>query len=154
MTDVKTLTPTPLPPNDFLGRRFANFLRWPVFPLLGMTKNYPMRLEEFTDDGHLVVRAELPGLDPDKDIEVVVNQGQLTIHAERRTERRTETKRDEKGGYYSEWRYGSFERTVPLPVGTGREDASATYDKGVLEVRMPVAEGVASKKRMRIPVSH
>jgi HSP20 family protein len=57
-----------------------------------------MRLEEFVDDGHLVVRAELPGIDPDKDIHVVVDEGLLTITGERRSQ----TKHDEKGKHFSE----------------------------------------------------
>ena len=67
-----------------LQSRSGDELRWPVFPLLGLTQDFPMRLEEFVDDGHLVVRAELPGIDPDKDIHVVVDEGLLTITGERR----------------------------------------------------------------------
>ena len=57
-----------------------------------------MRLEEFVDHGHLVVRAELPGIDPEKDIHVVVDEGLLTITGERRSE----TKQDQKGGSTSQ----------------------------------------------------
>lgn len=148
MAEPKTLTP--LLPRDFLGRTFADFLRWPMFPLLGMTKDYPMRLEEFTEDGHLVVRAELPGLDPDKDIDITVADGLLTI----RGERHTETKREEKGGYYTEMQYGSFSRTIPLPEGAGEQDVVAKYENGILEVRLPVAKAVPAKQPTRIPVSH
>lgn len=148
MTEPKTLTP--LLPHDFLGRTFADLLRWPVFTTLGMTKDYPMRLEEFTDDGNLVVRAELPGLDPDKDIEITVQDGLLTIHGERRTESR----REERGGYYSEMQYGSFSRRITLPEGTSEKDVIATYENGILEVRLPVAKAVAAKPPARIPVKH
>lgn len=147
---TQTTSLTPLLPNDFLGRTFASFLRWPMFELVGMTQAYPMRLEEFRDDGELVVRAELPGLDPDKDIRVTVEQGLLTVHAERRAE----TGQEEKPGFYSELHYGAFERTIPLPVGTGEGAVTASYDKGILEIRVPVSKGVASKNPVHVSVSH
>ena len=65
-------------------------------------------VEEFVDDGELVVRAELPGVDPDEDVQLTVQDDTLYLHAERRQEERTETKE----GYRSEFRYGSFSRTV------------------------------------------
>lgn len=93
-----------------------------------------MRVEEFVDDETLVVRAELPDLDPDKDVELSVSDGLLHIHAER--EEKSEHK--EKDSYRSEFRYGSFRRTIALPPGTSDEDIQATYKDGVLEVRAPM----------------
>ncbi|MHB8488586.1 MAG: Hsp20/alpha crystallin family protein [Candidatus Dormibacteria bacterium] len=148
MADTKSLTPTY--PNDVLGRTFADFLRWPVFPLLGLTRDFPMRLEEFADDGHLVVRAELPGVDPDKDIRVTIDDGLLTISGERRSE----SKSDEKGMHFTEMQYGSFSRTIPLPDGASEKDVTAKYENGILEVRLALSETVPSKPATRITVKH
>ena len=148
MTETKQLAP--LYPNDMLGRTFADLLRWPVFPLFGLTRDFPMRLEEFDEDGHLVVRAEMPGLDPDKDIQVTVEDGLLTIHGERESK----TTSMEEGRHFSEMQYGSFSRTVPLPDGTSERDVTATYQNGILEVRLPLAKAVPAKPAARIPVTH
>lgn len=79
-----------------------------------------MRLEDEMKEGRYEVRAELPGVDPDKDVDIMVRDGQLTIKAER-----TEQK-DFDGR--SEFAYGSFVRTVSLPVGADEDDIKATYD--------------------------
>ena len=95
-----------------------------------------LRVEEFMDDKTMVVRAELPDIDPDKDVEVAVVDGELRIKAER--QQKTEHK--DKNSYRSEFRYGSFTRSVALPTGTTESDVTATYKDGVLEVRVPVRE--------------
>jgi HSP20 family protein len=95
-----------------------------------------IRVEELVDGNDLLVRAELPGVDPEKDVDIRVQNHSLLISAHR--EERKEEK--EKGGYRSEFRYGSFSRTLPLPEGATEQDIRATYKDGVLEVRVPVAE--------------
>lgn len=92
-----------------------------------------IRVEEFQENGTLVVRADLPGIDPDKDVEVTVSDGMLRIDAERRVEE----KREEKGYLHQEVNYGSLSRSLPLPVGITGADISATYRNGVLEIRVP-----------------
>ena len=108
-----------------------------------------MRVEAFVDERAVVVRAELPGLDPDKDVEVSVGDGLLTIAA-RREERKSE---GEKGrpGYRSEFRYGSFRRVLRLPHGVREGDVTATYTDGILEVRVPTGSEPATPSK--IPVS-
>src|SRR5579864_1168575 len=93
-----------------------------------------LRVEEFQDGDDLVVRAEMPGIDPDKDVEVSVSDGALHISAHR--EEKSETK--SKDGYRSEFRYGSFARTLQLPAGMDEDTVKATYTDGVLEIRVPV----------------
>jgi HSP20 family protein len=95
-----------------------------------------IRVEELVDGNRLVVRAELPGIDPEKDVDVSVHGNRLRIDAHR--EERKEEK--EKGGYRTEFRYGSFSRTIPLPEGATEQDIEATYTDGVLEVRVPIPE--------------
>ena len=89
----------------------------------------------------------MPGIDPDEDVEITVADHRLHLRAERRTETTTEDKK----GFRSEFHYGSFERSIRLPVGATENDVTATYHDGILEVRIPVdAGGVATK---RIPVA-
>jgi len=90
-------------------------------------------VEEVHEDGALVIRVEVPGVDPDKDVDVSVADHTLRITAKR--EERTEDKK--KGGYRSEFRYGEFQRTLPLPVGVDRDSVKAEYKDGILEVRVP-----------------
>lgn len=96
----------------------------------------PIRVEEFVDDKTLVVRAELPDVDPDKDVDVTVTDGVLTIRAERQEKE----EHKDKDRFRSEFRYGSFSRSIPLPEGVKEEDIKASYTDGVLEVRTPLPE--------------
>jgi HSP20 family protein len=94
--------------------------------------NRLLRLEDEHKDGLYEIRAELPGVDPADDIEVTVHDGRLTIKAER-------TRTSESGGH-SEFSYGSFVRTVPLPAAADEDEINATYDRGILTVLVPLAE--------------
>jgi len=101
-----------------------------------------IRVEEFREDGTLVIRADLPGIDPDKDVELTVSHGILHIEAERREEE----KREEKGYVRRELRYGSLSRSLPLPEGVTEADITATYKDGVLEIRIPAPKHEPAKK--------
>jgi HSP20 family protein len=101
-----------------------------------------IRVEEYREDGTLVVHADLPGIDPDKDVELTVAGGMLHIEAERRQEE----KREEKGYLRQEVRYGSFSRSLPLPEGVAEADITATYKDGVLEIRIPELKHEQAKK--------
>lgn len=105
-----------------------------------------LRVEEFREDGTLVVRAALPGIDPDKDVELTVVDGMLCIQAERREEE----KREEKGYVHQELHYGSLSRSLPIPAGVTQADIKATYKAGMLEVRIPEPKPEEAKK---IPIS-
>jgi HSP20 family protein len=113
-----------------------------------LTMSPSIKVEQFLDGSTLVVRAEVPGIDPDKDVDVSVSEGMLHITAER--EEKTEHK--SKTGYRSEFRYGSFTRSIALPPGAREEDVTATYTDGVLEVRAPapVAAPDATSKKIKI----
>ena len=107
-----------------------------------------LRVEEYVDGGTLVVRAELPDIDPDKDVELVVSNGVLRIRAQR--EEKTEKK--DKDTYRSEFRYGSFVRSVPLPEGAKEGDVTASYKDGILEIRAPMA-AEEEPDLTRVPIS-
>jgi len=122
---------------------------WPSIADLwsGMAERAELRVEERRDGDTLVVRVEAPGIDPDEDAEITVADHMLQIHVERRTEERTE----EGGAVRSEFRYGSFSRTLPLPPDVDDTDVTATYTDGILEVRLPI-DGTEDTAR-RIPVA-
>ncbi|WP_447972918.1 Hsp20/alpha crystallin family protein [Nitrospira sp. Kam-Ns4a] len=101
-------------------------------------------VEETEDE--VIVRAEVPGLDP-KDLDVTVRDGMLQIRYERREERR---ERAGNGGF-TESRYGAMARTVALPDGLDTAAAKATCKHGLLTVRIPRTQEARQRVR-RIPV--
>jgi HSP20 family protein len=102
-----------------------------------------IKVEEFQEGERRIVRADLPGVDPDKDIVVTIDDGLLRLHGERRAE--------EHDRYRTEIRYGSFDRVLSLPAGTKAEDVTAEYADGVLTVSMPAPTPVEPQA---IPVTH
>jgi HSP20 family molecular chaperone IbpA len=114
---------------------FPGLVDWLESPWTGppqFTAAQSFRVEEMARDNRYLIRAELPGLDPEKDIEVTVDGATLTIHAERRQE--------DSGPHRSEFRYGSLTRLVRLPVKVDAKDVTARYERGVLEVSVPAPE--------------
>jgi HSP20 family molecular chaperone IbpA len=101
-----------------------------------------MRLEDEMVDGRYEVRAEMPGIDPAKDVDITVRNGQLTIKAERSEKKEFEGR--------SEFSYGSFVRTLSLPPGADEDDIKATYDKGILTVSVRVSEPSSPEKRVQV----
>jgi HSP20 family protein len=118
------------------------------WPFEEWTKSRPeMLLETYLEDGTLVVKAEIPGIDPDKDVEVEVHDDVLTIKATREESTREELPE----GYRSEFRYGSFARRILLPEGAVTDDVKATYTDGVLEIRVPVNK--EAKVPAKVPIT-
>jgi HSP20 family protein len=106
-----------------------------------------LRTEEYKENGTLVIRAEVPGIDPDKDVDITMTGDQLRITV------RHEEKSEHTGkeGYRSEFRYGTFSRAVTLPGAADQGDVKATYTDGILEVRVPLPEQEGTQKR-KIPI--
>lgn len=107
------------------------------------------RVEEFQDGNTMVIRAELPGIDPEQDVELTVVNDTLQLRAQKREQ----SEHKDKRSYRSEIRYGSFARTLPLPEGTKEEDISASYTDGVLEVRAPVRDQAQQRSSRKIPIT-
>jgi HSP20 family protein len=103
---------------------FADLMDWfesefPALPIMRpFTGGQLVRVEDYVSEG--------------KDVEITVDDGVLTVKAERREEK--------KEGGRSEFRYGSFSRSVSLPAGADEDNVSATYRDGILEVRTPLKE--------------
>ncbi|MFO7266029.1 MAG: Hsp20/alpha crystallin family protein [Bacillota bacterium] len=88
---------------------------------------------EVAEEGNdVVVRVELPGVNPD-DADVWLTDDRLTVRAERRQETRIE----HQGYFHTERQYGSFQRVIPLPTEVDPDKAEARFVNGVLEVRAP-----------------
>jgi HSP20 family protein len=107
---------------------FPDLVEWFEEPFMTLRPYLaqPIRVEDYLEDDHYIVRAELAGIDPEKDVEVTVVSGYLTIRAERHG--KTE------GKHRSEFRYGAFTRSLPLPANVNEDDVKATYHDGILTV--------------------
>jgi HSP20 family protein len=101
-----------------------------------------MRLEDEMVDGRYEVRAEIPGIDPAKDVDITVRDGQLIIRAERSEKKEFDGR--------SEFSYGSFVRSVSLPAGADEDDIKATCDKGILTVSVAVSKPAAPEKHVHV----
>jgi HSP20 family protein len=124
-----------------MRRPFAAGWDWPGEDLI--------RVDEYREKNSQVIRAELPGIDPEKDVEITVANGMLRISAERRVEEETE----EKGFTRHEMRYGTFTRTLPLAEDATESDITASYKDGILEIRVPVAEPPAAAEPTKIAIT-
>ncbi|MDA0638283.1 Hsp20/alpha crystallin family protein [Nonomuraea sp. MCN248] len=122
---------------------FPELFEWMESPMFGFRPfGQIVRVEDYIADGRYVVRAELPGIDPDKDVEVTVHGGMLHIRAEK-TRKTSEPHR-------SEFAYGSLSRTVTLPATARTDDVKAVYKDGVLEVSVGLAEEKEEGRRITV----
>jgi HSP20 family protein len=86
-------------------------------------------------DETLILRADLPGLGKD-DVEIEVKDNVLTVSGERKTEHEEKA----EGFYRAERAFGRFSRSLSLPEGIDADRVSASFDRGVLEVKIPKPE--------------
>ena len=103
-----------------------------------------IRVEEVMEDDAFTVHAELPGLEPERDIDVTVEHGVLRIHAERHPDKREPQR--------TEFRYGALARDIRLPQGAKDDDITAAYEDGMLTVR--VGLGPVATKLRHVPIEH
>ena len=97
-------------------------------------------IESFRRGGNIVLRADLPGVDP-KEVDISIENDVLTVKGERRKEEK------EEGEFgRQEIFYGRFERSLRLPRGVDPAKIEAKYDKGVLEITIPTPKEQAAKK--------
>jgi HSP20 family molecular chaperone IbpA len=107
---------------------FPDLIDWFEEPFLTLRPylGQAIRVEDYAADSRYVVRAEIAGIDPEKDLEVAAGAGYLTIRAHRAGA--------VEGKHRSEFRYGSFSRTIELPPGADSDDMTVEYAKGILTV--------------------
>lgn len=131
---------------DFDVDRF--FSDWP-FPAArrGESRLWSPAVDVSEDEKSIVVKADLPDVD-EKDLDIKVEDGMLTIKGERKFENETK----DKNFHRVERSYGSFSRSFALPEGVDEEKISASYEKGVLKVSVPKV-AAKSKNARTIKVS-
>jgi HSP20 family protein len=132
-----------------MARAFDRFLEDPYSGMRSMMGAgqgaFLPALDVTEDDKQVVVRAELPGVDP-KNVDVTVSGNVLTLSGHKE-----ESHEDKGRDYYrSERSFGSFRRRIDLPESVDPDRVSADYAEGVLSVRLEKKAGAAAKK---IPVS-
>lgn len=130
-----------------MDRLFDDFFRTPAFTRFtefggGMTANWPS-LDVKEKDDEVVVTAEIPGM-TDKDVELFVDNGMLTIRGEKKGER------EERG--YSERFFGKFERQIPLPASVDEERCKADFRDGLLTIHLPKSRE-EEEGRKKIPIN-
>jgi HSP20 family protein len=129
-----------------VNRLFNSFFDVPAAPGNGATlRRWVPAMDLVETDDHFVLRADLPGLSQD-DVSIELEDRVLTVSGERKTEHE-----DRKEGYYRvERAYGSFSRSLTLPEGVDAEAVEASFDRGVLEVRIPKPE---ERKPRRVAIN-
>ena len=111
--------------DSFFGGRRAN----------GGSQRWIPAMDLVESDDHLVLRADLPGMDED-DLNIEIKDNVLTVSGERKSEKESKS----EGFYRVERAFGQFSRSLTLPDGIDADQVSAHFDRGVLEVRIPKPE--------------
>jgi HSP20 family protein len=139
-----------------LERRFDDFVREMLgprarlsFPPLpsGLQKPFIPTTDVLTRNGMTVIKIDLPGIDPEKDVKVSVSDDELVVSGERK--HKEEVKKDDY--YRMEASYGSFERHFALLEKVDEKDVQARYEDGILEVAFPTPKAMPSAQEKEIP---
>ena len=119
---------------------------WQVFPFSGLRRSFRLPVDCFRTEDALVVVAELAGVDP-ADVRIVVDGGTLLLSGRR--------ERPSVEGQYQQMEvdYGPFQRRVTLPDEIDPEQASASYERGMLRIRLPLAQRPPPARNVTIEVA-
>jgi len=131
-----------------MDRLFANFFDEDRWPALSKEHRMVVRWDVAETDDAVKITADLPGL-TEKEIDVTIAEGVLTIKGERKAKKETEDK--EKHFHRVERSYGAFERAMSLPTNVDESKISADFKNGVLELTLP-KKPEAKKKTKKIQV--
>ena len=104
-----------------------------------------IRVEEYEDNGNLIIRAELPGIDTEKSLIIDLSNGVLHINADRRRQllETTTLTRDE-------FRYGSYVRSLPIPSNVNTDGIKATSKNGIVEITVPLRKSDSVERKITI----
>jgi HSP20 family protein len=117
------------------------FREWPFPRLFGEGRAFAPAVDMLDRKDEVILRADLPGLEQ-KDLDVTVAEGVLTIRGERGAEKEVK----EEDYYCCERWAGSFERSLSLPSGVDADKIQATFKNGILEVHLPKGEKAKGRK--------
>jgi HSP20 family protein len=130
--------------DDLVRRTFGDFGS-SLLSRSGQTAWAPA-LDAYIEGNELHVRLELPGIDPDADVDIEVDNGMLRVSGERKQETRSE----EAGWFRREMQHGSFERRIGLPEGVDATNVRAAYDAGILDITVPLPEKQKTKVKVDV----
>jgi HSP20 family protein len=111
-----------------------------------MTTGFVPAVDVYEDEHSLTLNLEVPGLD-EKDIDIRLENNQLTV----RGERRFESEQKEENFHRIERRYGSFSRSFTLPNTVSTDDVKANYVNGVLKIQLP-KRAEAKPKQIKVEI--
>ncbi len=118
--------------NAFRAPLWEQFGEFPAFSTDHCLGDVMPRIDMSETDKELLVKVELPGMN-EKDVDISITRDLLTISGEKKQEK----EQSEKGWYRMERQYGSFSRSIPLPIEVETDKAEALYKSGVLTVKLP-----------------
>lgn len=121
---------------------------WPTSWWDDLATTTHIRVEEYEEGNDYVIRAEAPGIDPDTDIDLSIDGLTLRLDIKRHQKKNEEKRKHQR----SEFFYGAFTRVMTLPRRASVKDVSATYEDGILEVRVPL-DGKDADTR-HVPIRH
>lgn len=113
-----------------------------LHPVTGQARMIPM--EQYPDGTSYVIRLEIPGVDPARDLSVSVETGTLSVRAERRSVRTDQVQ--------TEFHYGSLARDVALPLGSNVDDVTASCRDGILTVRIGMQPEHQGARRVEVGI--
>ncbi len=114
-----------------------------VGPSEWRSESFRPSVDVVEEESQIRMEVEMPGVNP-QDVEVSVGENSVTIRGEKKLESREE----DKGYHRTERPFGSFRRTIPLPVDVDPENAMASFNNGVLKITFPKTE----RKMKKIPI--
>lgn len=128
--------------SDLVRRTFGDF----GSSLLASRTGWNPALDAFVEGEQLHVRLELPGIDPDADVDIEVENGVRRVSGERR-----QTQEQSGDGWFRrEMHYGHFERRIALPEGVDAEGVRASYDAGILDITIPLPAKPRTKVKVEV----
>ena len=131
---------------DELREEMETLWRWPFArPLPRAAGAWLPNTDVFRDNGNLVVKADLPGMNK-ADIDIAIENGDLVL----RGERKEETKVEKEDFYRAERAYGSFYRRMTLPENVHADAIKAAFDNGVLTVTVPMPKEETTSEHITI----
>ena len=131
-----------------LDKEWESLFHFPRFLTEGHEFDFRPSLDATRTNGELTVTAELPGIDPVKDVEITVDEDFLTIKGEKAEEKEI----SEENRYVHERRYGKFIRRIPVPEGVSADKIVANYTDGVLTVKVTLPEEKTLIEPRSIPI--
>jgi HSP20 family molecular chaperone IbpA len=131
-----------------MDKDWESMFRFPRFFPEAREFEFRPSLDATRTDGELVVKAELPGIDPAKDVEITIDEDFLTIEGEKSEQKEVK----DADRYVHERHYGKFRRRIPVPEGVSAENVAAAYKDGVLTVKVTLPELKTKIEPRKIPV--